>query len=37
MIIGCVPESDAQRIYTRAGFTPIEHTIAIVRPSRPTT
>ncbi len=32
IIIGCVPGSDAQRIYTRIGFAALEHTIAIVRP-----
>ena len=33
IIIGCVPGAAAQRIYARLGFEPIEHTIAIVRPS----
>jgi GNAT superfamily N-acetyltransferase len=33
IIIGSVPGSDAQRIYARLGFAPIEHTIAIVRPT----
>ena len=33
IIIGCVPNSPAQRIYARLGFTPIEQTIAIVRPT----
>jgi len=32
IILGCVPETAAQRIYARLGFAPIEHTIAIVRP-----
>jgi len=32
IIIGCVPGSEAERIYARLGFAPIEHTIAIVRP-----
>jgi GNAT superfamily N-acetyltransferase len=30
-IIGCVPESQAERIYARLGFVKIEHTIAICK------
>jgi GNAT superfamily N-acetyltransferase len=32
-IIGCVPGSQPERIYARLGFSPIERTIALVRPT----
>ena len=32
-ILGCVPGTQAERVYARLGFAPIEHTIAMARPA----